>query len=597
MVKKIYNSFDIVRIPFNISPVLIAIYFFVEILRAIISTFGIVYATSVFVNNVTEVMNGNLEIKKMYIALTFLILVSVVGNLLESFVELIEARLKINLQIRLEPQLLKRRASLKYKYIEDADSWDLIERLSEDLVLNIQSGLKSIMIVLKSIISLSTILLFVFIHVWWASIVILLLSIPLFIFSFRAGLKNYNAWVEAWPYERRYSYYSDEILTSREATQERTLFGYSEYIADLHIKHFEIARKIQEKVAVRTKISTELTGIFMSLIGLLIAFSLVDSYLAGGVSPGTFVGVISAVFSMATTIGGTLQVAAREFSYAKNSMGDLTKFMDLETQNEVLTIPDKNPPFLENISFKSVSFKYPNTDKYILKNMSFDIHKNKHYAFVGKNGSGKTTIIKLLSGLYDEYEGEILINGKELRTYEKSTLKSIFSIAYQDFSKYNISLYENIAIGNLAREQSLEEINLTASKAGLEETIRSLKEGIKTNLGKIHGSGSDLSGGQWQKIAIARSLISEAPIKILDEPTANLDPISESLIYKNFEEIMAGKTTIFISHRLGSTKLADEILVIDQGKIVEKGSHDKLMSKNGLYAEMFNKQRGWYDEK
>jgi len=222
------------------------------------------------------------------------------------------------------------------------------------------------------------------------------------------------------------------------------------------------------------------------------------------------------------------------------------------------------------------------------------LEAGKHYAFVGKNGAGKTTITKLLTGLYTEYEGEILINGKELREYPVSTVKALFSVVYQDFAKYYIPLKDNIKLGDVSGKNTEEKIPDILTKGGLEELVSELKDGIDTPLGKILENGQDISGGQWQRIALARSLISRAPVKMLDEPTAALDPISESRVYGEFENLMKGKTTVFISHRLGSTKLADEILVIDDGMIIERGTHDELMDDEGQYAQMFEAQRGWY---
>jgi ATP-binding cassette subfamily B protein len=229
-----------------------------------------------------------------------------------------------------------------------------------------------------------------------------------------------------------------------------------------------------------------------------------------------------------------------------------------------------------------------------LDGLSFSLKSGLHYAFVGKNGAGKTTITKLLTGLYNEYEGEILVNGKKLRQYPASTLKAMFSVVYQDFAKYYVSMKDNIKVGDIAGKETEGRLANAAAQAGLDDTIGDLKNSFDTPLGKILDGGQDLSGGQWQRVAIARSLYSRAPVKILDEPTAALDPISESHMYEEFETLMKGKTTVFISHRLGSTKLADEILVIDDGHIIERGAHGALLAENGLYAEMFEAQQGWY---
>jgi ATP-binding cassette subfamily B protein len=272
-------------------------------------------------------------------------------------------------------------------------------------------------------------------------------------------------------------------------------------------------------------------------------------------------------------------------------MKDLTAFVAMSQTKDALTEPDAEPMEFKSLEFRNVCFRYPGSERLVLDGMSFKMEAGRHYAFVGKNGAGKTTITKLLTGLFPQYQGEILINGKELREYSASAVKALFSVVYQDFARYYIPLKNNIALGDLHRKGNEME---AAHLAGLDETVNSLNHGLDTPLGKIMAGGQDLSGGQWQRVAIARSLNSRAPVKILDEPTSALDPISESLLYRDFERLMLGKTTVFVSHRLGSTKLADEILVIGSGRIIERGTHDELMAANGSYAGMFEAQRGWY---
>jgi len=303
---------------------------------------------------------------------------------------------------------------------------------------------------------------------------------------------------------------------------------------------------------------------------------------------------------MVQQLGWQLSSSLENISKVKEYMRDLSKFVELSSSEESLTIPDYEQIEFKKLEFRNVSFRYPSGEKLILDGLSFSLESGKHYAFVGKNGAGKTTITKLLTGLYIEYDGEILINGIELKQYRSSALKAMFSVVYQDFAKYYIPLKDNIALGDVAsmRDDSSESGDIPLLRCvhsvGLDELVSELKDGINTPLGKIIEDGQDISGGQWQRIAIARSLVSRAPVKILDEPTAALDPISESRVYGEFENLMRGKTTVFISHRLGSTKLADEILVIDDGKIIERGSHEKLIENEGQYAQMFESQRGWY---
>lgn len=307
-----------------------------------------------------------------------------------------------------------------------------------------------------------------------------------------------------------------------------------------------------------------------------------------------FMGIISALFGMVETLGWQLQDASKNISETELYMEDLTTLIYLEPYEGATSLPDEEAPTFESLEFVEVSFKYPKQKDYILKDLSFSIEAGQHYAFVGVNGAGKTTITKLLTGLYRDYEGDIFINGKELRLYPASTLKALFSVVYQDFSRYQISMADAIRLGDTARPRPANHLLDAVSKSGLASVVSKLYKGADTPLGKIDRDGVDISGGEWQKVALARSLYSRAPIKILDEPTSALDPIAENHIYKKFEGLMAGKTTIFISHRLGSTKLANTILVIDKGRVAESGTHGQLIAAKGLYANMFETQKEWY---
>ncbi|MCL1936280.1 MAG: ABC transporter ATP-binding protein/permease [Defluviitaleaceae bacterium] len=595
--KRKYKGIDILRLPFKVAPFLISMYILLSILQAIVPTFLVTVTTAFFLDTALLVFSDEIPIDSIYLPLVLLIISIYLTNILDTLSRLIESRIRIEIERKFTPEILKIRANLKYEHIEDSESFELSERVSNGIVRNLMGGIISYKIILRSIISILIILGIVVTHVWWSALLISLLSFLLFKIAINAGKKNYDAWMEAWPYEHRFTYYSDEVLTSRDATYERTLFGYSEYVAKLHYKHFEIARKIQEKVSRKTKIIMGSTGISMLVIALLVSFTLINPVMYGYLSSGMFMGITISILGISTTLGGSLQEASKTISYSKRGLDDLTKFMHLNFQDGATDLPDLEPIIFKNLSFNNVSFKYRFSKEYILKNLSFEMESGKHYAFVGANGSGKTTIIKLLTGLYREYEGEILINGKELRKYPLSTLKSMFSVIYQDFAKYEISLLDNISLGNTTRKIESKEISDIFCKIGFTDTITNLIKEIHTPLGKINSNGVDLSGGEWQKVAIARSFISSAPIKILDEPTAALDPISESKMYEEFEELMKEKTSIFISHRLGSTKFADEIFVIDSGNIVEKGSHKELMSEQGIYYKMFESQRNWYNEK
>ena len=245
------------------------------------------------------------------------------------------------------------------------------------------------------------------------------------------------------------------------------------------------------------------------------------------------------------------------------------------------------------IEFKNVSFKYPNTEKYILKNVSAKIKAGEHVAIVGQNGAGKTTFIKLLCHLYDNYEGKILINGREAGEYSFIEYVRLLSVVFQDFRLFAFTIKENVTVFE-DKNVDLEEIYKIA---GIEEWIDSLEDKDETHIYKMFvENGVEPSGGQGQKLAIARALYKNAPIVVLDEPTAALDPISEYEVYKNFDRLVHGKTAIYISHRLSSCRFCDRIIVLENGLVVEEGTHEELMKNTkGLYFNMYNTQAKHYN--
>jgi ATP-binding cassette subfamily B protein len=226
----------------------------------------------------------------------------------------------------------------------------------------------------------------------------------------------------------------------------------------------------------------------------------------------------------------------------------------------------------------------------VLNGVNLVIEKGKSYSLIGQNGAGKSTLMKILLGLYREFEGEILINGADISQYSSDELRRLFSIVYQDFAKYYIPLSDNITLGTENGD-----FGSALRFSELEDVVAKLPDGKNTPLGKIYDAGADISGGEWQKVAIARALYANTPFMILDEPTASLSPMAENKLYKRFAEITKEKTSLLISHRLGSTKLSDVLFVLDNGVIAETGTHDELMAANGIYADMFKKQRSWYE--
>jgi ATP-binding cassette subfamily B protein len=268
-------------------------------------------------------------------------------------------------------------------------------------------------------------------------------------------------------------------------------------------------------------------------------------------------------------------------------------YMEIKNKRYEGTIPtEKRDDNAFEIEFRDVSFKYANTENYALRHVNQKITLGTKNAVVGKNGAGKTTFIKLLCRLYEPTEGQILLNGVDIRYYDYKDYAALFSIVFQDFNLFSFPLGENVAgtaeYDKARAEQCLE-------KAGFKERLSKLEKGLDTQLYQYDDeNGVEISGGEAQKIAIARALYKDAPFVIMDEPTSALDPVAEYEIYRRFDEMVQGKTSIYISHRMSSCRFCDNIIVFDEGRIVEQGNHDKLMQNSGLYSELWNAQAQYY---
>lgn len=337
-------------------------------------------------------------------------------------------------------------------------------------------------------------------------------------------------------------------------------------------------------------------GRFSVLLNLLSGMLMIASYLYIGIKAilgyirvGAILSSVSAITLFFTSINQVLQ-AISEINYTKNYLVKLYDYLNLPStmyQGKKAILAENQPLELE---FKNVSFHYPNTKEMVLKNVSFKIEVGKKLAIVGPNGAGKSTFIKLLTRLYDPTEGMITLNGVNIKEYDYEQYLACISVVFQDFKLFSLSLKENVAI----LDENEEKVKKVLLDAGLEKRLSTLPDGLNTQLYQYNAKGVELSGGEAQKIAIARALYKDAPIVILDEPTAALDPISEEEIYHKFDTLVQQKTAIYISHRMSSCIFCNQIIVFNNGQIEEIGTHESLLQKQGLYFQMWNAQAKYY---
>jgi ATP-binding cassette subfamily B protein len=251
-------------------------------------------------------------------------------------------------------------------------------------------------------------------------------------------------------------------------------------------------------------------------------------------------------------------------------------------------------PIREGFTFRDVGFRYPGAERWAVRHLNFALHTGEVLALVGENGAGKTTLVKLLARLYDPDEGRILLDGHDLREYDLDALRANIGVIFQDFVRYHLSAADNIAVGCIDAREDRARIAAAAHRSMADDVIRRLPGGYDQIIGKRFRTGVELSGGEWQKIAIARAYMRDAQILILDEPTAALDARSEFEVFKRFKELSEGKTAVLISHRFSSVRMADRILVLAEGEIEASGTHEELLAAGGRYAELFELQAAGY---
>lgn len=331
------------------------------------------------------------------------------------------------------------------------------------------------------------------------------------------------------------------------------------------------------------------TGMIQGILLCVSYYCVLALAIAGTITVGMVLRYAQAIFQACMSVSASIRLAG-EFRTDVGRIASTLEYLNLEAEKT------KGDSFTEMtkgvIEFRNVSFRYPGTKELVLDHVSLKIEPSEKIAVVGKNGSGKTTLVKLLCRLYEPEEGEILWNGKNIREYDLREWQKIFAIVFQDYSLLSLTLGQNVAASEQYEAERAKEV---LQLADFGERLNKLKKGLETVVyPEYEQDGVSFSGGEEQKIAIARAIYKGGQICILDEPTAALDPVSESRVYESFDEIVKGKTAVYISHRLSSCKFSDRIFVLDNGKIAESGTHEALLSQNGLYAQLWQAQAQYY---
>jgi len=427
----------------------------------------------------------------------------------------------------------------------------------------------------------------------WLLLILVVAVIPSFIGETKFNQESYSL-SRSWTPERREIDYLRYIGASNETAKEIKIFGLEGFIS----KRFKTISDRYFLVNQKLALKRASWGALFSSLGTAsyyVAYVFVISQtVVGSITLGTLTFLAGSFARMQ----GLLQGIVGRFSrIAETSLylQDLFDFLELKpfSENHTGRKPVPNP-MKEGFRFENVGFKYPETEIWALRHLSFTLKPGEKLALVGENGAGKTTLVKLLAHLYEPSEGRILLDGIDLSDYDPNDLRREIGIIFQDYVRFMFTAGENIAIGNIEEETNLNRIQDSAHKSLADTVIEPLPNKYNQMLGKRFSGGVELSGGQWQKVALARAYMREAQLIILDEPTASLDARAEHEVFVRFAELMKGKAAVLISHRFSTVRMADRILFLEHGQLLELGTHEELLAKGGKYAELFRLQAKGY---
>ena len=517
---------------------------------------------------------------------------AILSDLMSRAISLTDGLLGDQYSIDTSVRIIKKTSELNLDQLEDAEFYDKLERARQQTTGRV--GLMSnILTQAEDLVVIFTLLAGVVAFEPWLIILLVVSVVPTIINEIKFSGTSYSL-ARSWTQERRELDYLRYAGASDVTAKEVKLFGLSNYLADrfknLSDTYYLMSKKLAKQRAGWGSLFNVIgTGAYYGAY-LLIVFRTV----AGIFSLGDLT-FLSGSFNR---LRSKLQGFFTRFTAITESalyLQDYFEFLDLKysenSEKEKLALPKK---IKKGFEFKNVGFKYPKSEAWVVRNINFELKAGEKLAFVGENGAGKTTLIKLLLRFYEPTEGEILLDDVPVKEYDQTQYQQYFGVIFQDFVKFELTLRENIAMGEIEEIKNQERIDSAAEKSLANEVVSGLPRGYDQQLGKRFKQGKDLSGGQWQKIAIARAYMKDAAVLILDEPTSALDARAETEAFDRFIKLTEGKTAVIISHRFSTVRIADRIMVLKNGAVLEIGTHKELMENDKLYAELFNLQAQGY---
>jgi ATP-binding cassette subfamily B protein len=517
---------------------------------------------------------------------------AIAADSLGRFIGLVDSLLGDLFTNHVSIRLMEHATSLDLVAFEDPVFYDKMERARRQTTarLGMLASLAGMLQQFLTFVSLLSAVIFIY---PWLVLLLVVATIPVFLGETREAMLSYSLLFRYTP-ERRELDYLRYLGASNESAKEVKIFGLGDYLAGRSRALFGRFYRDNKKLA----IDRAMRGVLLNLIPTAAyygAYALIVFRAIGGALTVGDVTLVIGAFSriranMDNILSGLVGVSEQALF-----IKDLFDFFD--TKPNIVSGPNALPaprPIRDGFVFENVSFSYAGAVRPSLQNVSFRFEVGERIALVGENGAGKTTLVKLLARLYDPTEGRILLDGNDLRDYDVAALRQEIGVIFQDYMRYDMLAQENIGVGRISEVADEERVVRSAEKSLAGPVIRKLEKGYRQMLGRRFDGGVDLSTGQWQKIALARAYMRDAQILILDEPTASLDARAEFEVYQRFVELTSGKMAVLISHRFSTVRMADRILVLENGRIVEQGSHRQLVALGGKYSELFELQAAGY---
>src|SRR3989344_1334926 len=490
--------------------------------------------------------------------------------------------------------LMDKISSLDMAYFEDPEYYATLTKANQNLW-RVNELFWQFTWFLGQAISVAVIIIALFSFNWVVVLIILSASIPSIIFAFKASKIVWSAFDSASPISREAHYYRGLLIESPQAIKEVKLFGLKPHFVSRFSSLFDRFIGTQQTAAKKEFGLYVFVGIVEGALSIVAAWLVVKAFLENQISIGELTFYWTLLFRFAEHARYMVRMIG-ELNQNATFITPFVRILAFRSTIREIAHPRLFPTTLQKgIEFRNVTFSYPRAKKPALKHFSLLKKPGESIALVGENGSGKTTLVKLLTRLYDVSEGDILIDGVSIKEYSVSSLHEHIGVIFQDFMKYESLVEENIGYGCVTQLRHTSKIHEASLKAEAYDFIKDLERKYKTHVGKtLKDEGVELSVGQWQKIALARAFFKDAPILCLDEPTAAVDAKAEYQLFQKFEKLTKGKTTILISHRFSTVRMADRIVLIEDGKIAEQGSHHELLRKRGKYEKLFRMQAEGY---